>query len=108
MKNFTLVCAAVLMSAMLTLAMGSSANASHKELGVVTKSEGAIEVTLQNKCTRDVKYQLKSGGTTTNGVVAKGDKVKVSVASGTEICVDGDAFMTVAAADAGQTFMVCR
>jgi hypothetical protein len=108
MKNFTLVCASVVMSAMLTFAMGSTSEASRGRFDAVTNAEGGVEVTLQNKCTRDVKYQLKSGGTTTNGVVAKGDKVKVSVASGTEICVDGDAFMTVAAADAGQTFMVCR
>jgi hypothetical protein len=108
MKNFTLVCASVLMSAMLTFAMGSATTASLKGARSTARIEGNVEVILQNKCTRDVKYTLKAGATTTNGVVAKGDKVKVSVATGTEICVDGDAFMTVAVADAGQTFMVCR
>lgn len=69
---------------------------------------GSVEVTLQNKCTRDVKYLLKSGSTSNSGVVPKGDKVKVTVTVGTEICIDGDAFMTVADGDAGQTFIVCR
>ena len=108
MKNFTLVCASVLLSASLTFAMGSTPSTTFKGGHSAATMEANVEVTLQNKCTRDVKYTMKSGGTTTNGVVAKGDKVKISVAVGTEICVDGDAFMFVAAGDAGQTFMVCR
>ena len=108
MKNFTLVCASVLLSASLTFALGSTPSTTFKGGHSAARMEANVEVTLQNKCTRDVKYTMKSGGTTTNGVVAKGDKVKISVAVGTEICVDGDAFMFVAAGDAGQTFMVCR
>ncbi len=69
---------------------------------------GIPDITLQNKCTRDVKYSVSKAGETTQGVIAKGDKVRLSLAVGTAITVDGEAFMTVSEADNGQTFQVCR
>jgi hypothetical protein len=69
---------------------------------------GQIEVTLQNKCTRDVGYSTTKGGATTKGTVSKGSKVKLDLDSGTVINVDDEAFMTVSDADNGQTFQVCR
>ena len=107
MKKFALSLV-VFLSLMLTFAITNANHGDRRHLKGENTVVANIEVTLQNKCTRDVKYLLKSGGTNTNGVVAAGGKVKVSVAVGTEICVDGDAFMTVAATDAGQAFMVCR
>jgi hypothetical protein len=108
MKKLTLVCASLMLSALLMFATAAPSTALPRDNRATVEKAANVEVILQNKCTRDVKYSLKVGATTTNGVVPKGDKVKVNVAVGTEICVDGDAFMTVAAADAGQTFMVCR
>ena len=94
---------------MAVLSSGTTALGKHPGKGLHhALTVGTVELTLQNKCTRDVKYLLKSGSTSNTGVVPKGDKVKVTVAVGTEICIDGDAFMTVADGDAGQTFIVCR
>lgn len=67
-----------------------------------------IVVTLQNKCTRDVKYSLSGSGVDATGTVAKGDKIKLTLAIGTAITVDGEDFMKVNAGDDGQTFQVCR
>lgn len=106
MKKFYLLNAAVAMSVLLTFAAASPTANPHDKAAVAVTA--AVDIVLQNKCTRDVKYSLKSGGTTTNGTVAKGDKAKLSVAVGTEILVDGEVFMTVADSDAGQTFIVCR
>jgi hypothetical protein len=69
---------------------------------------GKVEVTLQNKCSREVNYKLSTAGVVEQGTISKSDKVKVSVSVGTEIRVDGEEFMTVAASDQGQTFQVCR
>ncbi len=67
-----------------------------------------VEVNLQNKCTRDVNYTTVTSGATSNGKVSKGDKIKLSLAPGTEITVDEESFMTVSDTDNGQTFQVCR
>ena len=68
----------------------------------------SVEITLQNKCTRDVKYTATYNGKASQGVVAKGDKIKLTLSAGTTITVDGEEFMTVADSDNGQTFQVCR
>lgn len=107
MKGFTLICSSVLMVVAVALS-GSTAVDRHPDKGSHAVVVGSVELTLQNKCTRDVKYLLKSGATSNSGVVPKEGKVKVTVAVGTEICIDGDAFMHVADGDAGQTFIVCR
>jgi hypothetical protein len=70
---------------------------------------GSVSVTLENKCTRDVNYTLRvPGQKETAGVVEKGSKKKLDLVAGTVVCVDGEAFMTIAETDKGQTFMVCR
>jgi hypothetical protein len=107
MKKFSIVFASLFMAMMLISAVGAASPVKDRSVKV-EKAVANVEIILQNKCTRDVKYVLKNGATSTNGVVAKGDKVKLNVATGTQILVDGDVFMTVADGDAGQTFMVCR
>jgi hypothetical protein len=84
-------------------AMGSSPQA-HVDNALVAN----VDVTLQNKCTRDVSYTTMLNGATTKGTVNKGDKVRLSLSVGTKVCVDGEDFITVSATDAGQTFQVCR
>lgn len=108
MKKSSLVLASLLIVIVLSVAMSATPLNGHHNSKAAFKAVAGIEIVLQNKCTRDVKYTLKKGAESSNGVVTKGDKVKINVASGTEICVDGDAFMTVSDGDAGQTFLVCR
>jgi hypothetical protein len=86
----------------------SSGMAKHHPSSKATTLVANVDLTLQNKCTRDVKYETVANGATQNGLVPKGDKVRVSIAVGTAITVDGEDFMTVSATDNGQTFQVCR
>jgi hypothetical protein len=109
MKKFTQILVAVfMMMGTFAFATGSTSAAEAGFPKTAVKKMANVEITLQNKCTRDVKYTLKSGASATNGTIAKGDKVKVNVAVGTQVVVDGDVVMTVADSDAGQTFCVCR
>lgn len=89
--------------------IGASGMASTTHRGSKSHAiQATVEVILQNKCTRDVKYTTKCESKTGQGVVPKGDKVKLTLEVGTTITVDGEEFMNVAASDNGQTFQVCR
>ena len=106
MKNMRLFTALVMSVALaLTLSSMASSNKPTRHDAIVSVG---IVVTLQNKCTRDVKYSLSGSGVDATGTVAKGDKVKLTLAIGTAITVDGEDFMKVNAGDDGQTFQVCR
>ena len=74
----------------------------------VAKNAGDIEFYLQNKCTRDVSYAVKLPSKVEKGTLSKGEKKKLCFAPGTEIDVDGEFFMKLAAGDDGETFIVCR
>ena len=103
LRHFTALAILVAYAATLTaMAPSPAGERSHAAVSV------GIVVTLQNKCTRDVKYSLSGSGVDATGTVAKGDKVKLTLAIGTAITVDGEDFMKVNAADDGQTFQVCR
>src|SRR5688572_12581448 len=93
MKKITQVLVAVCMMGTFAFAMGSAPAMDGGFSKSTVKMVGNVEITLQNKCTRDVKYSLKNGASVTNGVVAKGDKVKVNVAAGTQVVVEGDVLM---------------
>jgi co-chaperonin GroES (HSP10) len=99
MKYLRQCTALVLLVAFAAVAMSMAASSS---------ALGNVEVSLQNKCTRDVNYTTVTNGATSKGKVSKGDKIKLSLAPGTEITVDEESFMTVSDADNGQTFQVCR
>lgn len=90
--------------AFVTSGMASNRHRQHIAKEIVAN----VDLTLQNKCTRDAKYKTTFNGATQEGVVLKGDKMRLSLAEGTKIVVDGEDFMTVTAADNGQTFQVCR
>jgi hypothetical protein len=66
-----------------------------------------VSVTLQNKCTRAAKYEVK-GGTASSGTVEAGSKVKLSLEVGQKVFVDGEICLEVSAADNGSTYIVCR
>lgn len=68
---------------------------------------GPITLTLQNKCARPVKYEIKGGKAATGTVEANG-KVKLSLEPGQKIFADGELCVEVAAADNGSTYIVCR
>lgn len=69
---------------------------------------GDIEFYLQNKCARTVSYTIKMTGKEEKGELSKGEKKKLCFAPGTEIHVDGEFFMKLAAGDDKETFIVCR
>lgn len=74
----------------------------------ISNSDGDIEFYLQNKCARDVGYSIKTSGKSEKGSLSKGEKKKLCFAPGTEVNVDGEFFMKIAAGDDGETFIVCR
>lgn len=106
MKNLHTLLLSGLMMAALGINVGHASGLRGPRAATVAVA--AVDVTLQNKCTRDVKYSVRENGQLKNGVVAKGDKLKLSVGVGAEICIDGEHFLTVAATDAGKTLVVCQ
>jgi hypothetical protein len=108
MKSLHHFAALVVLAGFVFTATGMASQTSSASRGHDIVIGANVDLTLQNKCTRDVKYSVSNAGATTQGVVAKGDKVKLNLAIGAVITVDGEQFMTVSAADNGQTFQVCR
>ncbi len=106
MKNLGHFAALAILVAFATIFSGMASSNNHPRAHVIDAV--GIVVTLQNKCTRDVKYSLSGSGVDAEGTVAKGDKIKLTLAIGTAITVDGEDFMKVNAVDDGQTFQVCR
>ncbi len=74
----------------------------------ISDSAGDVEFFLQNKCARTVSYAIKLPGKEEKGTLSKGEKKKLCFAPGTEIHVDGEFFMKLAAGDDKETFIVCR
>lgn len=66
-----------------------------------------VNVTLQNKCTRAVKYEIK-GATTSNGTIEAESKAKLKLEPGLKVYVDGELCIEVSAKDEGATYIVCR
>jgi hypothetical protein len=71
-------------------------------------TEAQVEFFLQNKCSRTVNYSVSLNGKVEKGSLEKGEKKKLCYDAGAQITVDGDAFMTLAAKDDGETFVACR
>lgn len=66
-----------------------------------------VTVTLQNKCTHPVKYEVK-GGAASSGTIEANGKQKLSLEPGVKVYVDGELCLAVSAADNNTTFVVCR
>lgn len=66
-----------------------------------------VNVTLQNKCTRAVKYEIK-GATSSNGTIEAESKTKLKLEPGLKVYVDGELCIEVSAKDEGATYIVCR
>jgi len=68
---------------------------------------GPVTVTLQNKCPRAVKYEIK-GSKPSNGTIEANGKVKLSIEPGHQVFADGELCVQVTANDNGATYIVCR
>jgi hypothetical protein len=66
-----------------------------------------VNLTLQNKCTRPVKYEIR-GATTTNGTIEAESKAKLKLEPGQKVYVDGELCLEVSLKDEGTTYIVCR
>jgi hypothetical protein len=66
-----------------------------------------VNITLQNKCTRPVKYEIRGGAATTGTIDAEG-KSKLKLEPGQKVYVDGELCLEVTVKDEGTTFVVCR
>jgi hypothetical protein len=66
-----------------------------------------VSLTLQNKCTRPVKYEVR-GATITNGTIEADGKAKLKLEPGQKVYVDGELCLEVSAKDEGTTYIVCR
>jgi hypothetical protein len=99
MKHFRII---FLYSTLIALSMA------FVSMAPIPSVDGDVEFYLQNKCARNVGYSIKVSGKTEEGSLSKGEKKKLCYAPGTEVLVDGEFFMKIAAGDDGETFIVCR